>query len=208
MIQTDDVGVDVAELRQLWHDLRQQLAAAILVAELPAEDSVSEALQQRLDTMKSLLHSMMDLLNAQSDFDTPGQGALDLRRLVDESVAVVRLTHDTAVTTTGHGPVCGYGDRVMLRRALGNVLDNATRAAGGAGQIQVSVAVQDDGYACIAVSDDGGGFGTIPSGTGQGLSVVHRALRECHGRMEIASGPGPGTTVRMFIPSQRAGEHR
>ncbi len=43
----------------------------------------------------------------------------------------------------------------------------------------------------------------IASGHGHGMSVVGTVLQECHGRLEITSGPGPGTTVRMLIPSGR-----
>jgi signal transduction histidine kinase len=62
------------------------------------------------------------------------------------------------------------------------------------------------GGAVVEVTDDGDGFGRIPSVSGQGMSIVDQALRTCHGRLEITSGPGPGTTVRMLIPTPRDGE--
>jgi hypothetical protein len=35
------------------------------------------------------------------------------------------------------------------------------------------------------------------------MSVVGTMLQECHGRLEITSGPESGTTVRMLIPGGR-----
>lgn len=197
-----------ADLRQLWHDLRQQLAAAILVAEMPGEEPSSDYSEERLRTLRSVLHSMMDLLAL-----PPQRGMhdrrdeLDLLQLVDECVSVVRFSRGASVTTRSQGSTVGYADRVMLRRAVANVLDNASRAAGEEGRIQVQLSRQN-GHACIEVTDDGRGFGTIPAGTGQGLSIVDRAMRDCRGRLEIASGPGPGTTVRLFVPAQREGSDR
>lgn len=191
------------ELRQLWHDLRQQLAAGILVAELPDGDGC-ESLQHRLATLKSLLHSMMQLLEPPSVDRADGWSApLDLVDLVDECVEVVRLTHGTHVTVAAMAPpgaMVAFADRVMLRRALANVLDNASRAAGPHGNIAVQVEVAEP-EACIAVADDGDGFGSIATGSGHGLAIVDRALRDCNGHLEIASGPGPGTTVRLFVPA-------
>lgn len=196
------------DLRQLWHDLRQQLAAAILVAEMPSEETAPEFADERLRTLRSVLHSMMDLLAVPPQQGVPdARDELDLLQLVDECVAVVRFSRGASVTTRSHGTTIGYADRVMLRRAVANVLDNASRAAGEQGRIQVQLSRQN-GHACIEVTDDGRGFGTIPAGTGQGLSIVDRAMRDCHGRLEIASGPGPGTTVRLFVPAQREGADR
>jgi len=56
--------------------------------------------------------------------------------------------------------------------------------------------------AWIQVTDDGPGFGRIEHGTGQGLAVITSAVRACHGRLEITSGPGPGTAVRVTFPRQ------
>jgi signal transduction histidine kinase len=52
------------------------------------------------------------------------------------------------------------------------------------------------------VADEGAGFGRISAGTGQGLHVVDSAVRASRGRLVISSGPGPGTTVRLTLPSR------
>jgi len=59
--------------------------------------------------------------------------------------------------------------------------------------------------AWVEVTDDGHGFGQIESGSGHGLSIVSAAVRASNGRLEISSGPGPGTRVRIVMPTRLAG---
>jgi signal transduction histidine kinase len=95
-----------------------------------------------------------------------------------------------------------FGDKALLRRAISNILDNASRAAGTAGRVRVCVGV-DGADAYVEISDDGAGFGGITHGTGHGLQLVAAAVRASRGRLEISSGPGPGTTVRLLLPARQ-----
>jgi PAS domain S-box-containing protein len=79
-------------------------------------------------------------------------------------------------------------------------------------------------YAVLCIHDEGHGmppevlqratepfFTTKTPGTGLGLAMVHGFVQQSHGRMEIESAPGRGTTVRMIFPidsDQRAGSPR
>jgi signal transduction histidine kinase len=70
-------------------------------------------------------------------------------------------------------------------------------------------------YVCVQVADNGPGmpeevrqrafepfFTTKPrgTGTGLGLSMVHRFALESSGRIELASEPGRGTVVSIYLP--------
>ena len=48
---------------------------------------------------------------------------------------------------------------------------------------------------------DGAGFGQVPKGDGYGMAVVATVVRKHRGRLEISSGPEPGTTVRISVPA-------
>ena len=90
--------------------------------------------------------------------------SVDLTSLVNECIQVFGLTYDVPIEVDDSGPAFGLGDPVLLRRAIGNVLDNALRAAGDQGTVHVKVG-SDEHSASVEVRDDGTGFGTIASGT-------------------------------------------
>lgn len=181
---------------QLLHDLRQYVAAGILLTQ--PSDTRHEPVDGRLERVYQVFQRMSELTAPPPSVTTSAR-VTDLVELVDECVAVTRLNRDVPLDVDGDLPIEAACDPVLLRRAVSNVLDNATRAAGDTGKVQVRVH-RLPGEAIVEVRDDGHGFGRIPSLSGQGMSIVDQALRTCHGRLEIISGPGPGTTVRMIIP--------
>jgi CheY-like chemotaxis protein len=91
------------------------------------------------------------------------------------------------------------------------VLDEAAAAAGGDG-------LRPGRYVALEVADDGPGmppevlaraaepFFTTKAGkgTGLGLAAAHGFARQSGGRLEIASTPGRGTTVRLLFPAADA----
>lgn len=99
----------------------------------------------------------------------------------------------TAMTTT------------VLRRILCNVLRNAIRAAGPAGQVRVTVS-PGAGEVQIEVEDDGPGFGALPVRNGIGLRSVRRLVQQAGGRLE-AGGPSRlgGASVRIHLPAAGTG---
>jgi CheY-like chemotaxis protein len=119
-------------------------------------------------------------------------------------------------------------DPTHAEMALLNVLANARDAMPGGGRatVRTGTAVLDEAaiaagdglkpgrYVALTVEDDGVGmepavlaraaepFFTTKKGkgTGLGLAMVHGFVRQSGGRLEIASEPGRGTTVRMLFP--------
>ena len=102
-----------------------------------------------------------------------------------------------------------------LNQAISNVLSNAIQAS-KPGQVVRVTTRKMDGFQCIEIEDKGSGisaehlskvfdpfFTTKPvgSGTGLGLSISQQIVTSQHGRIEIASVPGSGTTVKILLPS-------
>jgi signal transduction histidine kinase len=52
----------------------------------------------------------------------------------------------------------------------------------------------------IEIRDDGQGFDTAIVRAGMGLTNLHERAQELHGRVEVSSQPGRGTTVRISLP--------
>jgi len=203
------VASEQSTMARLCHDVRQYIAAGLMVARMPGDEDLPPPVRHRLQTVEHVLEHVSEMVgdDLEQEHDEPVMRSVDLTILVDECVQVFGLTYDVPIDVEESGPVFARGDPVGLRRAIGNVLDNALRAAGHRGTVRVKVS-SDDHTAAVQVSDNGTGFGTVASGNGHGLCVVGTVLHDCHGRLEITSGPEPGTTVRMLIPRGRHERHR
>lgn len=105
-------------------------------------------------------------------------------------------------------------DRVQLQQAFYNIIRNAIQAmrTGGILRIQTS---HDDTHVTISFTDTGPGipaehigrifepyFTTKDSGSGLGLMIVQRIVREHGGTIEVESHVGRGTTFRIKLPLQ------
>ncbi len=114
-------------------------------------------------------------------------------------------------------------DPVQIEQVLINLVSNARDAMPDGGEIVVetmnvrsSSAEQEgahDRYACLRVSDDGGGmdeetqahifepfFSTKGQGTGLGLATVHGIVMQSGGRIEVKSGDQSGTSFCVLLP--------
>ena len=110
-------------------------------------------------------------------------------------------------------------DRLMLRRALENLVGNAADAAAAQPGATVTVSterVSRDGRGSVVrvhVADTGAGmtraeldrafddfYTTKPGGTGLGLSIVRRLVLDLGGSLRIDTEPGAGTRATIEIP--------
>lgn len=105
-------------------------------------------------------------------------------------------------------------DPTQLQQVFYNLLRNAYQSLPSKGGL-IKIATSCNGYECrVAISDNGCGISseqmgslfepfqsTKESGTGLGLLIVRRVLRDHGGELEIESEPGTGTTIQILIPS-------
>lgn len=186
-------------LSTLCHDLRQYLSAGLLLTTLPEGSALDHETRRRFELLHQTLSHAAALLETATGPSMPRLQAMNLSDVAQECVAVAELGHKVRFVSEASTTPLVDGDPLLLHRALGNMIDNAGRAAGDTGDIVVRVGTEA-GQAWVEVVDDGPGFGEISHGSGQGLSVVSSTARSCGGRLEISSGPGPGTTVRLAFP--------
>ena len=134
-----------------------------------------------------------------------------------ENLHDAAAARDVTVSVTGQSAVIP-GVRRLLYEVVYNLCDNAIKYNRDGGRVDVTVAADADGSS-ITVADTGIGIAPehqgrvferfyrvdkshskASGGTGLGLSIVKHAVQYHHGRIELESTPGTGTTIRVVFP--------
>ncbi|MBZ0222751.1 MAG: sensor histidine kinase N-terminal domain-containing protein [Dokdonella sp.] len=209
------------------HQLRTPLAGLRLQAERaladPRPDSVREALShvERLSAGAGrAAGQLLALARAQAEAHD-NFARVDLARLARDLAAervpeALRMGIDLGY----EGPATNadsYGDAVMLREALVNLVDNALNYAGERGRVTISVR-QELRTLVLEVEDSGPGvpeawwprlgerFFRPPEsrreGSGLGLAIVRRIIERHGGAVSFAHGrSGTGLRVTLRLPA-------
>ena len=103
-------------------------------------------------------------------------------------------------------------DERLLREALLNIVKNAKAAMPAGGTLTVGTVLVGERI-CITVRDTGTGipedvtdkifepyFTTREFGSGLGLTLTSKIIKEHAGDIEVSSKPGAGATFRVCIP--------
>lgn len=101
----------------------------------------------------------------------------------------------------------------QLKQVLINLLKNSIEAIEGKGEIALLVENFDDGFVSLRLRDNGTGipeevrshifepfFTTKATGTGLGLIISQKIIREHGGSLDIESEEGIGTTATILLP--------
>jgi len=211
------------------HELRTPLTALQLTVDGVRSDpnateedyrQVAASAAEATERMRRLVDDMLAL--AERDQPLPhGRVALSslAESVVDEMEPLAarrRITVSAAVP----GTAVAVGDQLSLRRALTNLVENAIRYNREGGSVAVEGAAAPAGYVAVAVRDDGIGIpqdarahvfdrfyrvdksrSRAEGGSGLGLSIVAKIVREHGGRVELDSEVGRGTRFVLTLPA-------
>lgn len=182
------------------------------------EDSASlvEDLRTGMRTLNAIVQELLDFSRPMRLHRT----RVDLGALLDDVMARCMDLQGPPVTRdSGEGLPEVMVDVEKIRQVLWNLVQNAREAirdSGKTGRVVLRgggrVDPGEDGV-FLEVQDDGPGidpailervfepfFTTKTHGSGLGLAVVQRIVREHGGRLEVQSRPGEGTTFRVILP--------
>jgi signal transduction histidine kinase len=211
------------------HELRSPVAAIrteLEVAQRTAGPEEWPQVAERLLSEEARLEAVItDLLllasldeGAASEhvvIDVSELAAEEARRRVPDREAV-------SVEVDAPGPALVHASRTQLRRAIGNLLDNAGRHASSTVRVGVH---QRDGHVRVLVDDDGPGIAeadreraferftrlddhrarsTANGGAGLGLSLVRRIAELHGGTAHIDTAPLGGARVVVDLPAHRS----
>ena len=209
------------------HGLRNPLAslraAAQLVRHHPASPSATEhldAIVQEVDRLDRRISHLLSFSRPAPFHPVPES----LPRLIEELLpAVAEPIREHRVELEMAVPASLPQVRVdpmQLEQAILEVVSNALDAMPAGGRLRIGAFVTDGTgprEVVVEVTDTGRGipdhvlpsvcepfFTTRQEGTGLGLAIAKRFLEQNGGRLEIASRPGEGTTVRLRLPMEAA----
>lgn len=188
--------------RTLRHDLGQALSAMSAVLGVIEADPLHAAtVIPRLDQLRRQAEWMAAILTERDGQPRP----IDVGDAVTEVWSAAGRDALCTVQLRREQLPPALADPVALRRAVRNLLDNAVRAAGARGRVELAVrsAGADFGGILVEVSDDGPGFGQIPAQQGLGLASARRFATRAGGTLSIAESPLGGVTARLHLPALR-----
>ena len=209
------------------HDLGTPLNSVLGYTQLLAQESLTERARRRLGIIEAQIHRMGDIIQSYLAFsrDVPKHEPVQINDLIRETLTLLQPIFEKRqvklITQFGAAVPAVFGDANALQRMLINLLDNAVDACKQDGEVTVRTfaTAGSEGRregVTIEIADTGVGIApeilpkvfdlfmtTKPSGKGTGLGLVicQEIIKTHGGSIGIASEPGRGTTVTVFLPS-------
>ena len=209
------------------HELKTPLQGIIGSAELIENGMVKPDDLPRfvghIHTEAARLVTLIDDIIRLSQLDEGGELPTEPVDLLTVSQEAAQTLQDAAaarqVTVSVQGePAVIPGVRRLLYEIVYNLCDNAIKYNRDGGRVDITVVHDADGSS-VTVADTGIGIAPehqarvferfyrvdkshskASGGTGLGLSIVKHAMQLHHGRIELESTPGTGTTIRAIFP--------
>jgi signal transduction histidine kinase len=174
--------------------------------------------------MSAQVNELLDIALITAKQDLPLEiGQYDLVAVVANLIEEHRLATEkhTFVLQSSQTKLLAQGDAPRLTRAISNILSNAEQYSPGGGAIVVTVSAHTEGSDCnavITIADEGVGIEApelprvfapfyrsgatvhLAKGTGIGLASARHIVEQHGGAITIASEPGHGTVVSIWLP--------
>ena len=210
------------------HELRTPLTAIRSVGEVGVREHRDEvayrgiigSMLEEADRLASLVDRLLTLSRAETGQATLSPEVFDLPALAEEVVGHLEVLAEEkrqAIVVEPIGRPQAYADRVVVRQAVINLVDNAIKFSPLDGRIRIRVA-EDADAATLDVIDSGPGVGAgardrifdrfyratnAPAGAtgaGLGLSIARGAVEASGGRLTLETSDADGSMFRIALP--------
>jgi heavy metal sensor kinase len=208
------------------HQLRTPLTAIRSVGEVglragrrdeASYRAIIGSMLEEADRLSVLVDRLLSLSRAETHQSTLTPDSVSLVELAEDVVGhlgVLAEEKGQSLSVDATGRPTAVIDRVVLRQALINLVDNAIKFTPSGGQVSVRV-TSDDGTAVVDVTDTGPGIPSearerifdrffrgdelAASGTGLGLSIAKGAVEANGGQLTLERSDAQGTTFRIRL---------
>ncbi|MGA2036187.1 MAG: ATP-binding protein, partial [Acidimicrobiales bacterium] len=212
------------------HELKTPMGALGLLAETLVSETdraVGSRLAGRIHTeafrVSRIIDDLLDLSRIEAEKAPPREPVL-VSLVMAQAVERVRAAAEhrgvKIMMEEPEPPVAVLGDRRQLVSAIYNLLENAVKFSYDSGTVSFE-GRRADGEVIMEVADHGIGIPTrdleriferfyrvdqgrshTTGGTGLGLSIARHVAANHHGRIEVDSREGEGSTFRLVLPAQ------
>jgi two-component system cell cycle sensor histidine kinase PleC len=221
-------------LANMNHELRTPLNAVIGFASMlkdpgayPMDEeqrsAYAEYILQSADLLLGHINALLETAALDGGDVRMSPSKIDAAELVEGSRKRLKIAADAAKVAidnkSGAGAVDGWGDSARLGQALDHVIRTAIKLSPQNGRVLVRAALDENGWAEIAVRDRSDGMSpeTIAralnafsethrgldrsfAGPGIGLAIAKTFIEMQGGHFHVASKIGEGTLVRLKLP--------
>ena len=218
-IRLSNFSADIA------HDLRTPVTSMMTQTQVALSrgrtvDEYREILYSNIEEfehMSQMINDMLFLAQADNGLEKPSIADVDLAGEVHTLFEYYEAwAEERGVTQLLEGTATTRGDRLMLQRAMGNLLSNAIRHTPRGESVRMTLGTTDNGKIVITVENPGleippehlpklfDRFYRIDpsrqeSGTGLGLAIV-KSIIDAHGGNIIATSSGGLTRFQIILP--------
>ncbi len=214
------------------HELRTPLTIVGGFAETLSDANVPEAKRRDFTEkilantarMQRIVDDLLDLSRIESGGWVPNPELIDVQELAADIAGTLKDTAsqkgiDMKISMAADARDL-YADRTALRQIISNLVENAIRYT-TTGEVTISTSRVGDELV-LEVSDTGAGIAAehLPriferfyradsgraretGGSGLGLAIVKNLVERHGGRVQAASAPGRGTTIRTYFPAHQ-----
>jgi signal transduction histidine kinase len=176
---------------------------------------------EEIDRLTTLVDTLLRLSHGDAGTVRVSRTLFDLGSLARDTVTSLGILAEERrqqLTLDVEGGVLVNADRLVLREAVTNVIDNAIKYSPPASRIDVRVHVEGH-QALLAVADQGPGIAAEhrerifdrffrldegrsrdEGGTGLGLAIAKWAVEVNGGHMTVANGVNGGSVFRIVLP--------
>jgi signal transduction histidine kinase/ActR/RegA family two-component response regulator len=217
-------------LANMSHELRTPLNAILGLTDLTLRTDISEELRKNLSRVKEQAYSLLDMVEDVLDVSRMEAARLEIvvtpfdpRTLCEDTVGDYRARAESKglqlnLELDGGLPAQVRGDAALVRKVLGNLLDNAVKFTD---EGSISVRAESDPRSGLTFVVEDTGIGIPPDqighvfdafaqvdasttrrhgGSGLGLAICRQITEAMGGNIGVGSRPGRGTLFRIWLP--------
>jgi two-component system sensor histidine kinase TctE len=217
------LGQEKRFLNDAAHQLRTPLAGLISQTELAMQETDPAALRERLNKVRTgavrsahLVNQLLALARTEAEVTLLPLDAAALAREVAREWTPRAVAAGVDLGFEGLDTMTIAADKLLLREALSNLIDNAIRYAGRGSTVTLR-ATQTDNANVLEVEDNGPGLteadtahvferfwraSDLPGGCGLGLAIVAEIAQRHKGLAAVARVMPRGLRVGLELPRE------